>query len=167
MIRNNNSTAKINSWIRQLLFFSFRLTLPLALFLFLFSIIRLVLCPTLVRMEYSSIPIMRPLFLIKSVNFTYCQHVAIRYSWIAFLFIAQSSFSEDDLPATPRARKHMHHKNRLSLNSDYISSPLATSSNTDKKYHRRTNSISFEEYQHGTTQSASQFRNRHSNTVSG
>ncbi|CAO3607581.1 unnamed protein product [Mucor fragilis] len=79
----------------------------------------------------------------------------------------QSSFSEDDLPATPRARKHMHHKNRLSLNSDYISSPLATSSNTDKKYHRRTNSISFEEYQHGTTQSASQFRNRHSNTVSG
>ncbi|OAD02567.1 hypothetical protein MUCCIDRAFT_82957 [Mucor lusitanicus CBS 277.49] len=80
----------------------------------------------------------------------------------------QSSFSEDDLPATisPRVPKHMHHKNRLSLNSDYISSPLATSSNTDKTYHSRTNSISFEEYQHGAT-TTSQFRKRHSITSSG
>ncbi|GAN03728.1 conserved hypothetical protein [Mucor ambiguus] len=79
----------------------------------------------------------------------------------------QSSFSEDDLPAASRVHKrNRHHKNRLSLNSDYISSPLATSSNTDKKYHSRTNSISFEEYQHGTTVT-NQFRNRHSTTSSG
>ncbi|EPB81532.1 hypothetical protein HMPREF1544_11600 [Mucor circinelloides 1006PhL] len=77
----------------------------------------------------------------------------------------QSSFSEDDLPAS-RERKHMHHKNRLSLNSDYISSPLATSANNDKKYHTRTNSISFEEYQHSTTTS-SQFRNHYSSTSTG
>ncbi|KAL9556565.1 hypothetical protein MBANPS3_001793 [Mucor bainieri] len=86
-----------------------------------------------------------------------------------------SSFSEDDLPATTstplankRSQHQHHHKNRLSLNSDYyISSPLATSSNTGG--HSRTNSISFEEYQGGTTTAATnqQFRNRHSATSNG
>lgn len=76
----------------------------------------------------------------------------------------QSSFSEDDLPK-PRINKHLHYKNRLSLNSDYISSPLATSSNSEKKYHSRTSSISFEENQHGTI--SSQSKNRYSTTPTG
>lgn len=78
--------------------------------------------------------------------------------------IAQSSFSEDDLPK-PRINKHLHHKNQLSINSDYISSPLAISSNNEKRHHSRANSTSFEEYQHGTT--SSQFKNRLSTTSTG
>ncbi|KAI8643140.1 WD40-repeat-containing domain protein [Parasitella parasitica] len=59
---------------------------------------------------------------------------------------SQQSVSGDDLPK-PRIENHLYYKNRLSLNSDYISS--SSSTKNDKKYHNRTSSITFEEHQHG------------------
>ncbi|CEP14360.1 hypothetical protein [Parasitella parasitica] len=73
--------------------------------------------------------------------------------------ISSSAKTGNDLPQ-PGLNKLLQRKNRLSLNSDYMSSSLATSSviSNDKKYHNRTNSITFQEYQNGKPAAGHSYR---------